>query len=154
MDLWAITATNLIYSAAAAPDPNSWVPVIVAIIASLGLGGIAASWVTARFARPKTNADAVKALTDSAVALVNELQERVAEAEVEARSARREAAEARDELRTARRQIRELGDEAEAVTAKLRAVRVALSAPAVSIPGLRAMLGVEPPETTNGHRHG
>ncbi len=149
MDWWTLTA-----AAAPAPDPNSWIPLLVSVIASLGLGGVAASWLTARYNRPKTSADAVKALTDSAVALVNELQERVAEAEVEARSARREASEARDELRTARRQIRELGDEAEAVTAKLRAVRVALSAPTVSIPGLRFMLGVEPPpETTNGHRH-
>jgi len=153
VDLWAIAAITL---TAANPDPAApWIPLIAAVIASLGLGGIAASWLTARYNRPKVSADAVKALTESAVALVNELQERVGEAEVEARSARREASEARDELRTARRQIRELGDEAEAVTAKLRAVRLALSAPAVTIPGLRAMLGVEPPaEGVNGSRHG
>lgn len=147
----------LLYLITAAPaaEPAPWIPITVAVIASLGIGGILASWLTARYNRPKVNADAVKALTDSAVALVNELQERVVEAEKEARAARNEAAEAREEVRAYRRQLREVTDEAEAVAAKLRAVRVSLSAPVVSIPGLRALVGVEaPPEDTiNGHTH-
>lgn len=159
----AVLAAIAYQTQAPAPGPGpEWLLVTIALISSLGIGGLGASWITARVQKRKLSAEAehqgasaVKALTESAVAIVNEIQERLVETQQETREAHRELAEAREEIRTYRRQIREATDELEAAAAKLRAVRLALSAPTVSIPGLRAMLGVEhPPEDgINGHPH-
>lgn len=134
--------------AAAAGGEPTWLTILIAVIASGGGFGLLSSVITARSQKSKTAADAVQQLTASAVALVNELQERVTEAESEARSAR-------DELRSVRRQLREASDEADALTRKMRQIREELGRESVSVPFLRSMVGVDPPPGhTNGSWHG
>ncbi|HEY9414313.1 MAG TPA: hypothetical protein VIQ30_06115 [Pseudonocardia sp.] len=109
-----------------------------------GLAGVAGALITGMLNRPKTRADAVATLTDSALKQVNELQERTAEAEKEAVAARAEAAQAR-------KQMRELTGEIDAAVATLRSWRSAiLSTPGVPEPLL--LMVRDPGGTING-RH-
>lgn len=109
-----------------------------------GLAGVVTTLIGGMLARPKTRADAVALLTDSALKQVNELQERTAEAE-------REALAARNDLAQARRQMRELTGEIDAAVATLRTWRSAiLSTPGVPEPLL--LMVRDPGGTING-RH-
>lgn len=117
---------------------------LAAAVGSGGLAGIATTLIAGILNQPKTKADAVALLTDSALKQVNELQERTAEAEREATAARNEAAQARQ-------QIHVLSDEIDAAVATLRTWRSAiLSTPGVPEPLLRMVR--DPGGTING-RH-
>lgn len=109
-----------------------------------GLAGVVTTLIAGVLARPKTRADAVAMLTDSALKQVNELQERTAEAE-------REALAARNDLALARKQMRELTGEIDAAVATLRSWRSAILAPGVDLEQLRAMVR-DPGGTINGRR--
>ncbi len=109
-----------------------------------GLAGVVGTLITGMMGRPKTRADAVALLTDSALKQVNELQERTAEAE-------REALAARNDLAQARQQMRELMGEIDAAVATLRTWRAAILAPRADLDQLRAMVR-DPGGTVNG-RH-
>lgn len=115
---------------------------LAAAVGGGGLAGVVGTLITGVMGRPKTRADAVALLTDSALKQVNELQERTAEAEREAVAARAEAAEAR-------RQMRELSGEIDAAVTTLRSWRAAILAPAVDLEQLRAMVR-DPGGTING----
>nr|WP_146218377.1 hypothetical protein [Micromonospora acroterricola] len=108
------------------------------------MAGIITTLVGGLFNRPRTRADAVSLLTDSALKQVNELQERTAEAEREAVAARAEAAQARQ-------QMRELTGEIDAAVATLRSWRAAILTPGIEIDQLRVMVR-DPGGTING-RH-
>lgn len=110
-----------------------------------GLAGVIGTLITGAMNRPKTRADAVAVLTDSAVKQVNELQERTAEAE-------REAAATRAELAAARQQIRELVTEVDQMMAKMRLWRAAILSPTAELPALRQMVLSEAGGGANG-RH-
>ncbi|MFD6771111.1 hypothetical protein ACFWC6_33380 [Micromonospora chalcea] len=127
---------------------NVWA-LVAAAVGGGGLAGVVTTIIAGVLARPKTRADAVKVLTDSALAQVNELQERTAEAEREAVAARAEAAQARQ-------QMRELSGEIDAAVATLRSWRAAILAPVgldaeVRLEQLRVMVR-DPGGTING-RH-
>ncbi|AXH89392.1 hypothetical protein [Micromonospora aurantiaca] len=127
---------------------NVWA-LVAAAVSGGGLAGVLTTIIASVVARPKTRADAVKVLTDSALAQVNELQERTAEAEREAVAARAEAAQAR-------LQMRELSGEIDAAVATLRSWRAAILAPVgldaeVRLEQLRVMVR-DPGGTING-RH-
>lgn len=109
-----------------------------------GLAGVVGTLITGMISRPKTRADAVKVLTDSALAQVNELQERTAEAEREARATR-------SELEAARLQIRELTADVYRVLAQMQAWRAAILAPTADLERLRAMVRADP-GSVNGRR--
>ncbi|WP_194821317.1 hypothetical protein [Micromonospora sp. S-DT3-3-22] len=124
---------------------------LAAAVSSGGVAGVVTTLIAGLLNRPqvkadaaKAGADAVKVLTDTALAQVNELQERTAEAEREAVAARAEAAEAR-------RQMRELSGEIDAAVATLRSWRAAILNPGVDLEQLRAMVR-DPGGTING-RH-
>lgn len=117
---------------------------LAAAVGGGGLAGVVTTLISGVLARPKTRADAVALLTDSALKQVNELQERTAEAEREAVAARAEAAETR-------RQMRELSGEIDAAVATLRTWRQAILAPTADLEQLRAMVR-DPGGTLNG-RH-
>ncbi|TBL44230.1 hypothetical protein EYA84_01960 [Verrucosispora sp. SN26_14.1] len=122
---------------------NVWA-LLAAAVGGGGLAGVVTTLIAGMLARPKTRADAVKVLTDSALQQVNELQERTAEAEREASAARVEVAETR-------RQMRELAGEIDAAVATLRTWRAAiLSTPGVPEPLL--VMVRDPGGTING-RH-
>ncbi|MEU5549191.1 hypothetical protein ABZ738_05430 [Micromonospora sp. NPDC047793] len=122
---------------------NVWA-LLAAAVGGGGLAGVVTTLIAGMLARPKTRADAVKVLTDSALQQVNELQERTAEAEREASAARAEVAETR-------RQMRELAGEIDAAVATLRTWRAAiLSTPGVPEPLL--VMVRDPGGTING-RH-
>ncbi|WP_432050324.1 hypothetical protein [Verrucosispora sp. NA02020] len=121
---------------------NVWA-LLAAAVGGGGLAGVVTTLIAGMLARPKTRADAVKVLTDSALQQVNELQERTAEAEREASAARAEVAETR-------RQMRELAGEIDAAVATLRTWRAAiLSTPGVPEPLL--VMVRDPGGTINGH---
>lgn len=127
---------------------NAW-QVLATAVSGGGLAGVIGALITGMLNRPKTRADAVATLTDSALKQVNELQERTAEAEREAVAARAEAAETR-------RQMRELSGEIDAAVTTLRSWRSAILSPvtvdaAVRLEQLRAMVR-DPGGTING-RH-
>ncbi|MEU4594381.1 hypothetical protein [Micromonospora aurantiaca (nom. illeg.)] len=127
---------------------NGW-QVLATAVGGGGLMGVVTTIVAGVLARPKTRADAVALLTDSALKQVNELQERTAEAEREAVAARAEAAQARQ-------QMRELSGEIDAAVATLRSWRAAILAPVgldaeVRLEQLRVMVR-DPGGTING-RH-
>ncbi|WP_433651021.1 hypothetical protein ACQP2C_32430 [Micromonospora zamorensis] len=122
---------------------NVWA-VLAACAGGGGLAGVIGTLITGMLTRPKTRADAVSLLTDSAIKQVNELQERTAEAE-------REALAARNELAAARAQMRELTGEIDAAVATLRSWRSAILTPGVDLDQLRAMVR-DPGGTING-RH-
>ena len=122
---------------------NGW-QVLATAVSGGGLAGVIGALITGMLNRPKTRADAVATLTDSALKQVNELQERTAEAEKEAVAARAEAAQAR-------KQMRELTGEIDAAVATLRSWRSAiLSTPGVPEPLL--LMVRDPGGTING-RH-
>ncbi|MEU7972147.1 hypothetical protein AB0B48_08895 [Micromonospora sp. NPDC049089] len=122
---------------------NVWA-VLAACAGGGGLAGVIGTLITGMLTRPKTRADAVSLLTDSALRQVNELQERTAEAE-------REALAARNELAAARAQVRVLAEEIDAAVATLRTWRSAiLSTPGVPEPLL--LMVRDPGGTVNG-RH-
>ena len=117
---------------------------LAAAVGGGGLAGVVTTLIGGILARPRTRADAVALLTDSALKQVNELQERTAEAE-------REALAARNDLAQARRQMRELTGEIDAAVATLRTWRSAiLSTPGVPEPLL--LMVRDPGGTING-RH-
>ncbi|RKN38441.1 hypothetical protein [Micromonospora endolithica] len=122
---------------------NVWA-LLAAAVGGGGLAGVVTTLIAGILNRPKTRADAVSLLTDSALQQVNELQERTAEAE-------REAKAARDELAQTRRQMRELTGEIDAAVATLRSWRAAILTPGVDLEQLRAMVR-DPGGTVNG-RH-
>ncbi|MBM0275314.1 hypothetical protein [Micromonospora tarensis] len=122
---------------------NLWA-LLAAAVGGGGLAGVVTTLIAGILARPKTRADAVSLLTDSALKQVNELQERTAEAEREAVAARAEAAQARQ-------QMRELTGEIDAAVATLRTWRSAILSPGVEVEQLRAMVR-DPGGTING-RH-
>ena len=117
---------------------------LAAAVGGGGLAGVVGTLITGVMGRPKTRADAVALLTDSALKQVNELQERTAEAE-------REALAARNDLAQARQQMRELMGEIDAAVATLRTWRAAILAPRADLDQLRAMVR-DPGGTING-RH-
>ncbi|MFI2664896.1 hypothetical protein [Micromonospora carbonacea] len=117
---------------------------LAAAVGGGGLASVVGTLITGAMGRPKTRADAVALLTDSALKQVNELQERTAEAEREAMAARAEAAETR-------RQMRELSGEIDAAVATLRSWRAAILAPRADLDQLRAMVR-DPGGTVNGRR--
>lgn len=122
---------------------NVWA-VLAACAGGGGLAGVIGTLITGMLTRPKTRADAVSLLTDSAIKQVNELQERTAEAE-------REAVAARAELAVARQQMRVLTGEIDAAVMTLRTWRSAiLSTPGVPEPLL--LMVRDPGGTVNG-RH-
>ena len=122
---------------------NLW-GLLAAAVGGGGLAGVVTTLIGGILARPRTRADAVALLTDSALKQVNELQERTAEAE-------REALAARNDLAQARRQMRELTGEIDAAVATLRTWRSAiLSTPGVPEPLL--LMVRDPGGTING-RH-
>ena len=122
---------------------NVWA-VLAACAGGGGLAGVIGTLITGMLTRPKTRADAVSLLTDSAIKQVNELQERTAEAE-------REALAARNELAAARQQMRVLTGEIDAAVMTLRSWRSAiLSTPGVPEPLL--LMVRDPGGTVNG-RH-
>ncbi|NBE80299.1 hypothetical protein [Micromonospora rubida] len=96
---------------------NIWA-LLAAAVGGGGLAGVVGTLITGVMGRPKTRADAVALLTDSALKQVNELQERTAEAEREALAARQ--------------QMRELTGEIDAAVATLRTWRSAI----LSTPGV------------------
>lgn len=110
-----------------------------------GLAGVATTLITGLMSRPRTRADAVALLTDSALKQVNELQERTAEAEREARATR-------SELEAARTQIRELTADVHRVLAQMHAWRTAILAPTADLERLRSMVLTDPGRSVNG-RH-
>jgi outer membrane murein-binding lipoprotein Lpp len=127
---------------------NVW-GLLAAAVGGGGLAGVATTLISGVLNRPKTRADAVALLTGSAIQQVNELQERTAEAEREAKAARTEAAQARQ-------QMRELTGEIDAAVATLRTWRSAILEPvsldaALRLEQLRAMVR-DPGGTING-RH-
>ncbi|MEV1321946.1 hypothetical protein AB0J14_38360 [Micromonospora arborensis] len=111
--------------------------VLAACAGGGGLAGVIGTLITGMLTRPKTRADAVSLLTDSAIKQVNELQERTAQAE-------REAAQARQ-------QMRELTGEIDAAVATLRSWRSAILTPGIDLESLRVMVR-DPGGTING-RH-
>jgi uncharacterized coiled-coil DUF342 family protein len=113
-----------------------------------GLAGVVTTLISAMVSRPKTRADAVALLTDSALQQVNELQERTKEAEEEAKAARDELVQTRRHMRE---QMRELNEEIDAAVATLRTWRAAILNPAVDLDQLRLMVR-DPGGTING-RH-
>ena len=117
---------------------------LAAAVGGGGLAGVVTTLIGGILARPRTRADAVALLTDSALKQVNELQERTAEAE-------REALAARNDLAQARRQMRELTGEIDAAVATLRTWRSAILAPSADLDQLRLMVR-DPGGTING-RH-
>ncbi|MFI6238329.1 hypothetical protein ACIBEF_00455 [Micromonospora sp. NPDC050795] len=117
---------------------------VLTCVSGGGVAGIITTLVGGLFNRPKTRADAVALLTDSALKQVNELQERTSEAE-------REALAARNELAKARQQMRELAGEIDAAVATLRTWRSAILTPGIELEQLRAMVR-DPGGTING-RH-
>jgi len=117
---------------------------LAAAVGGGGLAGVVGTLITGVMGRPKTRADAVALLTDSALKQVNELQERTAEAE-------REALAARNDLAQARQQMRELMGEIDAAVATLRTWRAAILAPRADLDQLRAMVR-DPGGAVNG-RH-
>ncbi|WP_406083119.1 hypothetical protein OHA01_26420 [Micromonospora zamorensis] len=122
---------------------NVWA-VLAACAGGGGLAGVIGTLITGMLTRPKTRADAVSLLTDSAIKQVNELQERTAEAE-------REAVAARAELAVARQQMRVLTGEIDAAVMTLRTWRsTILSTPGVPEPLL--LMVRDPGGTVNG-RH-
>ena len=122
---------------------NVWA-VLAACAGGGGLAGVIGTLITGMLTRPKTRADAVSLLTDSALRQVNELQERTAEAE-------REALAARNDLAQARQQMRVLTGEIDAAVMTLRSWRSAiLSTPGVPEPLL--LMVRDPGGTVNG-RH-
>ncbi|MEU4399792.1 hypothetical protein [Micromonospora orduensis] len=122
---------------------NVWA-LLAAAVGGGGLAGVIGTLITGVLARPKTRADAVALLTDSALKQVNELQERTAEAE-------REALAARNELAAARQQMRVLSGEIDAAVMTLRSWRsTILSTPGVPEPLL--LMVRDPGGTING-RH-
>lgn len=125
---------------------DDWWQLLVAGLGGGGLAGVAGSIITGMLQRPKVRADVVSVLTDAALKQVNELQERTAEAEREARATR-------DELTTARQKCRELAAELDEVLATLRAWRAAILSPTADLPALREMVtsGGEPGR--NGRPH-
>ncbi|WP_371409724.1 hypothetical protein OG423_14055 [Micromonospora zamorensis] len=126
---------------------NVWA-VLAACAGGGGLAGVIGTLITGMLTRPKTRADAVALLTDSAIQQVNELQERTAEAEREAKAARDELRQTRDEMRE---KMRELTGEIDAAVATLRTWRSAILSPGIEIEHLRAMVR-DPGGTING-RH-
>lgn len=122
---------------------NVWA-LLAAAVGGGGLAGVVTTLISGVLNRPKTRADAVALLTDSALKQVNELQERTAEAE-------KEALAARNELAQARQQMRELTGEIDAAVATLRSWRAAILNPAVELDQLRLMVR-DPGGTING-RH-
>lgn len=117
---------------------------LAALAGGGGLAGVIGTLITGMLTRPKTRADAVSLLTDSAIKQVNELQERTAEAE-------REALAARNELAAARAQMRVLTGEIDAAVMTLRSWRsTILSTPGVPEPLL--LMVRDPGGTVNG-RH-
>ncbi|GLZ62887.1 hypothetical protein [Micromonospora sp. NBRC 107095] len=122
---------------------SGWALVLTCVSGG-GIAGIITTLVGGLFNRPKTRADAVALLTDSALKQVNELQERTSEAE-------REALAARNELAAARAQMRELTGEIDAAVATLRSWRSAILSPTIELEQLRAMVR-DPGGTING-RH-
>jgi chromosome segregation ATPase len=122
---------------------NVWA-VLAACAGGGGLAGVIGTLITGMLTRPKTRADAVASLTGAAIQQVNELQERTAEAE-------REAKAARDELASARKQVRALAEEIDAAVATLRTWRSTILTPGIEIEQLRAMVR-DPGGTING-RH-
>ncbi|WP_229401904.1 hypothetical protein [Micromonospora okii] len=123
---------------------NIWA-LLAAAVGGGGLAGVVGTLITGVMGRPKTRADAVALLTDSALKQVNELQERTAEAEREALAARNEAAETR-------RQMRELTGEIDAAVATLRSWRAAILSPTAELDRLRTMVLADPGGTINGRR--
>jgi len=122
---------------------NVWA-VLAACAGGGGLAGVIGTLITGMLTRPKTRADAVSLLTDSALRQVNELQERTAEAE-------REALAARNDLAQARQQMRVLTGEIDAAVMTLRSWRsTILSTPGVPEPLL--LMVRDPGGTVNG-RH-
>ena len=117
---------------------------LAAAVGGGGLAGVVTTLIGGMLARPKTRADAVALLTDSALKQVNELQERTAEAE-------REALAARNDIAQARKQMRELTGEIDAAVATLRTWRSAILAPSADLDQLRLMVR-DPGGTING-RH-
>ncbi|MFE9192069.1 hypothetical protein ACFYL6_20935 [Micromonospora sp. NPDC007208] len=126
---------------------SGWALVLTCVSGG-GVAGIITTLVGGLFNRPKTRADAVARLTDSAIQQVNELQERTAEAEREAKAARDELRQAREETRE---KMRELNGEIDAAVATLRSWRSAILTPGIEIEQLRAMVR-DPGGTVNG-RH-
>jgi hypothetical protein len=101
-----------------------WVAWILGGLAGLGgLSGLGAL-LAAFFGRGKTRAEASAVVTQSAVSIINELQE--------------DAKAARDELR-------EVRTEAAMLAAELRQLRVAIFSPYATIDGLRLLAGGGPP---------
>ena len=126
---------------------NVW-GLLAATVGGGGLAGVVTTLIAGVLNRPKLRADAVATLTDSALQQVNELQERTAEAEREAKAARNELRQTRQEMRE---QMRELTGEIDAAVATLRTWRSAILAPGVDLEELRSMVR-DPGGTING-RH-
>ena len=125
--------------------------VIVGVLGAGGLSGIITSLLTGLSQRPKVRADAVAALTDSAMRQVDELQDRTKEAEQAAK-------DARVEMERAERKARQLSASFDALMARMALWRSEiLSANTVDDLGwLRTMVRTDPgpmPSSNGVGRH-
>lgn len=93
------------------PLPDTPGEIVFAILMALLGGGGIASIVDAVRNRKKTRADTTAVLSDSAVNMVQSIQEALNEAQADAKEAREEARKARQEAHESRMAARQEGDE-------------------------------------------
>ncbi|BAL87285.1 hypothetical protein AMIS_20650 [Actinoplanes missouriensis 431] len=117
--------------------------IVTAVIGVLGgIGGLGAL-VGSVFQRRKIRAEAADVLTDTALTLVEPLQERVKEVTKEAKEAREEARQAREEMADLRTSLAEL-------MGLMRRWRAAVLSPHVSRETLMEMVRTDEVGSSNG----
>lgn len=128
---------------------GDWVLLIATVIGGGGISSLVGSLAVPLIRRPAVRAEATERLTGAASVLVDQLQEEVARARMEAQGARTEAREASQEAAAARRSVHALSSEVDELTDRLRRMISWIHEPTMTLSRLR-MLVPGPPKQSNG----
>lgn len=127
------------------PAGPGWVQILLSVLGALGGVAGVGTIATVLVQRRKLRADTADVLTDTALALVEPLRERIGELETEVRGTNRRARGLSDELDRMREAARDL-------TTLMRRWRSEILAPDASLEHLREMVQTAPGPPINGRQ--